>query len=59
MPVAALVANKKLLLAARLDAVRAARAREDETFASLVGGPANREAIAAFEEKRPADFSGI
>jgi enoyl-CoA hydratase/carnithine racemase len=59
MPVAALVANKKLLLAARLDAIRAARAREDETFATLVGGPANREAIAAFEEKRPADFSGV
>jgi hypothetical protein len=55
----ALVANKKLLLASRLDAIRAARAREDVTFASLLGGPANREAIAAFEEKRPADFSKI
>ena len=59
MPVDALVANKKLLLASRLDAIRAARAREDVTFANLVGGPANREAIAAFEEKRPADFSKI
>ncbi len=57
MPVETLVANKKLLLASRLDAIRAARAREDETFENLVGGPANREAMAAFEEKRPADFS--
>lgn len=59
MPVPALVANKELLLAARLEAVRAARAREDEAFAKLVGGPANREAMAAFREKRPADFSRL
>ncbi len=35
-PSAALVANKRLLLAARLDAVRAARAREDRSFAALL-----------------------
>jgi enoyl-CoA hydratase/carnithine racemase len=59
MPVPALVANKKLLLAARLDAVRAARAREDGAFAQLVGGPANREAMAAFREKRAPDFTRL
>lgn len=59
MPVTSLVATKKLLLAARLDAIKEARRRENETFAGLEGGPANREAIAAFREKRPADFSRI
>jgi enoyl-CoA hydratase/carnithine racemase len=59
MPVAALIANKKLLLASRLDAIRAARARETVSFANLLGGPANQEAIAAFMEKRPADFSKL
>lgn len=50
MPLDSLVGTKRLLLAARLDMVRAARAREVETFAGLVGGPANRAAIAAFRE---------
>ncbi len=59
MPIPSLMATKKLLLDARLDAVRAARARENETFASLRGGPANREALAAFKEKRAPDFSNL
>ncbi len=59
MPVDSLVATKRLLLAAQADAVRAARARENEAFAHLVGGPANREAIAAFREGRPPDFSRL
>lgn len=59
MPVTSLVATKKLLLAARLEAIKAARQRENETFAGLEGGPANQEAIAAFREKRPADFSRV
>ncbi len=58
-PLPSLVATKGLLQAGRRDAVRAARAREDLAFAALVGGPANREAIAAFAEKRMPDFSGI
>ena len=59
MPIPSLVATKRLLVAARLDAVRAARARENEAFARLVGGPANREAIAAFREKRKPDFTRL
>lgn len=58
-PLPSLVATKGLLQAARRDAVQAARAREDAAFAALVGGPANREAVAAFQERRPADFSHI
>jgi enoyl-CoA hydratase/carnithine racemase len=59
MPVASLTATKQLLLDARLDAVRAARTREDPVFASLTGGPANREALRAFREKRDPDFSQL
>lgn len=59
LPVTSLKATKQLLLDARLDDVRAARARENTAFATLVDGPANREALAAFAEKRPANFDGI
>lgn len=59
MPVASLTATKKLMLDARLEATRAARAREDRAFSALLGGPANREALAAFAERRPTDFSGL
>ena len=59
MPVPSLVATKSLLLEARLDAVRAARARENRRFAALAGGPANREALAAFRERREPDFTKL
>ena len=59
MPIASLVGTKKLLLEGRLDAVRAARERENLTFARLARGPANREAIAAFREKRKPDFTRL
>jgi hypothetical protein len=45
-----------LVVAARIDAVKAARAREDEVFSRLAGGPANMEAITAFLEKRDPVF---
>lgn len=59
MPVASLVATKSLLLEARIEAVRAARARENGRFAALAGGPANREALAAFRERREPDFTKL
>ena len=52
MPLDSLVGTKQLLLDARLDSIRAARQRETATFAGLVGGPANRAAIAAFKSKK-------
>ena len=59
MPVTSLVATKTLLLDARLEAVRGAREREDACFARLVGSPANREALAAFSERRDPDFTRL
>jgi enoyl-CoA hydratase/carnithine racemase len=58
-PIPSLVATKQLMVASRIDAVMAARAREDQAFRALIGGPANREAVAAFLEKREPDFSRI
>lgn len=59
MPVTSLMATKKLLLDCRLDGINQARKRETVIFSGLVGGPANNEAITAFVEKRPADFSHV
>jgi len=59
MPIVSLVETKRLLLATRLDAARAARAREEAVFTRLTGAPANREAITAFLEKREADFTNL
>jgi enoyl-CoA hydratase/carnithine racemase len=59
MPIVSLVETKRLLQATRLDAARAARAREEAVFARLIVGPANREAIAAFLEKREPNFADL
>lgn len=59
MPTTSLVATKRLLLEGRLAQVRAARDREGPVFSGLEGGPANREAIAAFREKRDPDFRNL
>jgi enoyl-CoA hydratase/carnithine racemase len=59
MPVTSLVESKRLVIAGRIDAIRAARAREDEAFSRLVGAPANLEAITAFLEKRDPDFTDL
>jgi enoyl-CoA hydratase/carnithine racemase len=58
-PVTSLMETKRLVLAGRIDAVRAARAREDGAFAHMVGGPANLEALTAFLEKREPDFRAL
>ena len=48
LPVDALQTTKRLMVAGRLDAVRAARAREDAEFVRMVGSAANQEALAKF-----------
>jgi enoyl-CoA hydratase/carnithine racemase len=59
MPVSILVTNKRLLIEARLDAVKAARQREETALAQVGSGPAVREAVRAFMEKRAPDFSNL
>jgi hypothetical protein len=41
------------------DSMKAAVLAEGEALARLSGGTANREAVKAFLEKRPADFSAL
>ncbi len=48
MPQVSLIETKQLMLAAKLDLVRAARDREDEVFSRLTGAEANREALQDF-----------
>jgi enoyl-CoA hydratase/carnithine racemase len=48
MPVDSLQTTKRLMVAARLDAVRAARAREDNEFVRMVGSEENQAALAQF-----------
>ena len=56
-PLGSLRHTKRLMQAPRLEAIRAARAREDDGFRERVGSPENVEAIKAFFEKRRPDFS--
>jgi enoyl-CoA hydratase/carnithine racemase len=56
MPTVSLVETKRLVNAARIDAVKAAEAREQDVFRRLAGAPANMEAITAFLEKRDPVF---
>lgn len=58
-PLGALRHTKRLLLVVRSEGIRGARAREDDAFRVRVGSPENVEALKAFLEKRPADFSRV
>ncbi len=58
-PLTALRRTKQVLLDVRADALVAARRREEPAMALCAGSPANIEAILAFREKRPADFTGL
>jgi len=59
-PIPSLVATKQLMLeAGQAELAWSAHQRELQAYATLMGGPANVEAFAAFREKRAADFSRI
>jgi enoyl-CoA hydratase/carnithine racemase len=56
-PLASLMTTKELLMAPRREALREASEIESVALHSLMGGPANLAAIAAFGERREPDFS--
>jgi enoyl-CoA hydratase/carnithine racemase len=58
-PISSLVHTKAAIVAPFREQIDAARTRESASFAELMGGPANAEALAAFAEKRPADFTRL
>ena len=51
--------TKELLMVPRREALRSAHELETAAMASLMGGAANKEAIAAFRQKRTPDFSQL
>jgi len=59
LPPEALRHTKRLLLETRDAEVRRAREREDAAFRVRVGSPENIEAVRAFFEKRPPDFTKL
>lgn len=59
LPLASLVQTKQLIMDPIREQIRTSCAAENAALAALVGGPANREALAAFREKRAPDFSGV
>ena len=59
LPLASLVKTKELMMAPHIEAMKAAFDRENRGLAELLGGPANKEALSAFMEKREADFKDI
>lgn len=59
LPVASLVTTKSLLVDPVREQRKAAIVAENQGLARLQGGPANREALKAFREKRDPDFSNL
>jgi enoyl-CoA hydratase/carnithine racemase len=58
-PIASLVAVKATMTAPLRAGIEAARERENASFAELMGGPANLEALSAFAEGREPDFTTL
>jgi enoyl-CoA hydratase/carnithine racemase len=58
-PISSLVAVKQAMTAPLQAEIAAARARENAAFATLMGGPANLEALTAFAEGREPDFTAL
>ena len=60
LPRQSLASAKRLIInAAERERLKSVIAAENAAFADLAGSPANREAVAAFREKRDADFSNL
>lgn len=59
LPISSLRAVKRTMVEPLTRQIAEARERENQCFAELMGGPANSEALAAFAEGRPADFTSL
>lgn len=59
LPTSSLQATKSLIMGPLKAQLKASAAAENQKLAELTGSPANREAVTAFREKRPADFSRL
>jgi hypothetical protein len=59
LPLDSLVATKGLIVGPQREHLKAAVRAEIREVERLLGGPANREAIAAFREKSDPDFTKL
>ena len=59
LPIASLIQTKKLIIDPHREQIKAVFKEENKALAKLVGGPANKEALSAFVEKREPNFSGL
>ena len=59
LPKDSLIQTKDLIVGPQREAMKAAVRSENAALDRMSGGPANQEAIAAFKEKRTADFSNL
>ena len=59
LPMASLKKTKALILDPIRQQLKDSARFENQGLAELSGGPANREALAAFKEKRAPDFTGL
>ena len=59
LPLSSLVTTKALIVGPHRQAMKDAMRAENAALAELTGGPANKEAVAAFMEKRQPDFTGL
>ncbi len=59
LPISSLRAIKRTMTEPLREGIAAARLRENQCFADLMGGPANAEALAAFAQGRAPDFTTL
>lgn len=59
LPLASLITTKKLMMDPIRDELKTQVGIENVALGNMVNKPANREALAAFREKRQADFTGL
>ena len=58
-PISSLIETKRTVTEALREPILEARRRENAAFQKLMGGPANADALRAFAEKRPPDFTRL
>lgn len=59
LPLASLMATKRLMMDPIREEMKAAARKENKQLASMQGEAANKEALTAFMEKRTPDFTGL